>query len=64
MSFLYVVFLMGLGVIADYYRKHYQSTPIEIVKYNYGRVTIYAVLLILVFLYSNNNEVPFVYYQF
>ena len=64
MSFLYVVFLMGLGVVMDYYRKHYQSTPIELIKYNYGRIAIYAILLVFVFLYSNNNEVPFVYYQF
>ncbi|PCI96751.1 MAG: hypothetical protein COB15_09185 [Flavobacteriales bacterium] len=61
---LYVLFLMILGVWLETYRKHYQSTPIEIIKYNYGRVTIYTILLVLVVLYSNHNEVPFIYYQF
>jgi len=49
---------------ADYFRKNYLSTPIETVKHHYGRLTIYVILIVMIVLYSNNNEVTFIYYQF
>ena len=60
----YIIMLMLIGMAADYLRKNYLSTPVEIIKHNYIRLTIYVILIVMIMLYSYNDEVTFIYYQF
>lgn len=63
-TFTYVIMLMLIGMVADYLRKNYLSTPLEIIKHHYSRLTIYVILIVMIVLYGSNNEVTFIYYQF
>lgn len=61
---LYIIGLMIFGVWVDSKRENYQLSPIEKIKYSYGRASIYACMIALIVLFSNSQDVPFIYYQF
>jgi len=60
----YILALMFVGVAADYFRKDYQTTPVENLKYYILKTTVYSILIFTIILFNHTDDIPFVYYQF